>query len=108
MVFMEHGDLFRIKYVQILRQDVYYMCTTNSKSFVLCYIIIYKIKIVMLFRYCAFWRTYQLKVKKFQNVFMKSSFLPNYEPKKCKDFFPVVWHNTGQKSLHILGETMTS
>ena len=53
-----------------------------------------------------------LKVSKFQNVFMKSSFLPNYESKKCKDFFPVVWHSTGQKSLHILvhifGETMTS
>ena len=77
MVFMEHVDLFRIKYVQILRHPVYYMCTTNSKSFVLCYIIIYKIKIVMLFRYCAFWRTYQLKVKKFQNEFMKSSFLQN-------------------------------
>ena len=32
--------------------------------------------------------------------------------KNCKDFCPVVWHSTEQKSLkylvHILGETMTS
>ena len=49
-----------------------------------------------------------LKVSKFQNKFLKSSFLPNYE-QKSTDFCPVVW---GQKSwqflVHIFGETMTS
>ena len=54
-----------------------------------------------------------LKVSKFQNEFMKSSFLPKYEPSTyCKDFCPVLCHTTGQKYLqffvHILGETMTS
>ena len=29
------------------------------------------------------------KVSKFQNEFMKSSFLPKYEPKNCKDFCSV-------------------
>ena len=36
---------------------------------------------------------------KFQNEFMKSSFLPKYLPKIVKDFCPVVWHSTGQKSI---------
>jgi hypothetical protein len=53
-----------------------------------------------------------VKVSKFQNEFMKTSFLPKHEPKKCKDFCPVVWQSTGQKSLqylvHFLGEMMTS
>ena len=48
-----------------------------------------------------------LKVSKFPNEFMKSSFLPKYEPKivQCGT------HSTGQKPLqylvHILGENMT-
>ena len=37
---------------------------------------------------------------------------PKIWTKYCKDFCPVVWHSTGQKSLqylvHILGETITS
>ena len=52
-----------------------------------------------------------VKVSKFQNEFIKSSFLPKYEAKNCKDFCLVVLHSTGQKSLqylvHILG-MMTS
>ena len=38
-----------------------------------------------------------LKVSKFQNEFMKSSFLQKYEPKKSLHYF-----------AHNLGETMTS
>ena len=44
---------------------------------------------------------YLLKVSKFQNEFMKSSFLLKYEPNKCKDFCPVLCHKTGQRSFYI-------
>ena len=48
----------------------------------------------------------KLKVSKFQNGFMKSSFLPKYEPN-----ISALYCATLQKSLqylvHILGETMT-
>ena len=55
-----------------------------------------------------------LKVSKFQNEFIKSSFLQKYELKTVRiSPLYLVWHSTtGQKSLqylvHILGETMTS
>ena len=53
-----------------------------------------------------------LKVSKFQNEFMKSSFLPKYELKIVRISALQCGHSTGQKSLqqlaHILGETMTS
>ena len=54
-----------------------------------------------------------LKVSKFQNELMNTVIVsPKIWTKYCKDFCPVVWHTTGQKSLqllvHILGETMTS
>ena len=50
-----------------------------------------------------------LKVSKFQNEVMKSSFLPKYEQKIVRIS---ALQYTGQKSwqyyVHILGETMTS
>ena len=42
-----------------------------------------------------------LVVSNFQNEFMKSS--QNMNPKNYKDFCPVGWHCTGQKSLTIFG-----
>ena len=49
-----------------------------------------------------------IKVGKFQNEFMKSPFLPKYEPNLVR----LSAQTTGQKSLqflvHILGEMMTS
>ena len=53
-----------------------------------------------------------LKVSKFQNELIKSSFLLKYEPKVVRISAIVMWHSTGQKSLqyfvHIVGETITS
>ena len=54
-----------------------------------------------------------LKVSKFQNEFMKSLFLPKYEPNIVRiSALHCTVITTGQKSLqflvHILGETMTS
>ena len=45
-------------------------------------------------------KTAFLKVSKFQNEFMKSSFLPKYEPK--------IVRISALYCAHILGETMTS
>ena len=44
-----------------------------------------------------------LKVGKFQNEFMKSSFLQKYEPKIVR-----ISDTTGQRSFHIFWEMMTS
>ena len=49
-----------------------------------------------------------LKVSKFQNEYIKSSFLPKYEPKFLPCSVAQYRAEILQYLVHILGETMTS
>ena len=49
-----------------------------------------------------------VKVSKFQNEFMKSSFLPKYKRKVRISALHTTWQKSWQFFVHILGEIMTS
>ena len=66
----------------------------------------------LLIKYELYLNTYLLKVSKFQNESMKSSFLPKYESNIVR-FSPLhcatlTWQEFLQFVVHILGETMNS
>jgi hypothetical protein len=101
-------DFFRIQletffHMQALTQSgVYLYLSTYKENFLSMYI-----------NSDSKWKAqdnYLVILRPFLGIFSPTTF--NQITKYCKDFYPVLCHTTGQKSLqflvHILGETMTS